>query len=82
MPRRPTLRVPMRRVLVAKKHDEAKDADTHEIEVAILPRETWDLVKDLLEVFEEALQEANELSKAPRDDASRLAALNLILPPE
>ncbi len=60
---------------MAKKHDEAKDADTHEIEVAILPRETWDLVKGRLEVFEEALQEANELSKAPRDDASRLAAL-------
>ncbi len=41
----------------------------------MLPRETCEFVKGLLEVFEEALQEANELSKAPRDDASRLAAL-------
>ena len=46
-----------------------------ETEVAVLPRETWEFVKGLLEVFEEALQEASQLSKAPRDDAHRVAAL-------
>ena len=60
---------------MSKKHDETKNAGTHEIEVAVLPRETWEFVKGLLEQFEEVLQEANELSKAPRDDADRLAAL-------
>ena len=46
-----------------------------EIEVSVLRRETWESLTGLLEVFEEALQEANEHSKAQRDDAGRVAAL-------
>ena len=49
--------------------------DSHGTEVSVLPRETWESLKGLVEVFEEALQKANELSKAPRDDAGRVAAL-------
>ena len=59
--------------MTRKRHSEAEDS--HEAEFSVLPRETWEFVKGQLEVFEEALQKANELSKAPRDDASRLAAL-------
>lgn len=59
--------------MTRKRHNEAEDS--HEAEFSVLPRETWEFVKGLLEGFEEALQQANELSKAPRDDASRIAAL-------
>ena len=61
---------------MSRKHGETED--THDAEVAILPRETWEFVKGLLEVFEEVLQEASSLSsrsKATGDDADRLAAL-------
>ncbi len=61
---------------MSRKHGETED--THDVEVAILPRETWEFVKGLLEVFEEVLQEASSLSsrsKATGDDADRLAAL-------
>ena len=59
--------------MTRKKHSETEGLI--EAEVSTLPRETWESLKGLLEVFEEALREANELSKAPRDDAGRLAAL-------
>ena len=54
--------------------DNEDDSPT-ETEVAVLPRETWEFVKGLLEVFEEALQEASQRSRAPGDDAHRIAAL-------
>jgi len=59
--------------MTRKKHSETEGLI--EAEVSILPRETWDSLKGALEVFEEALRKANELSKAPRDDAGRVAAL-------
>lgn len=37
-----------------------------EVEVTVMPRETWEDVKGLLEVFEELLQEAREISKKIR----------------
>ena len=59
--------------MTRKKHSKAERP--HEAEVSVLPRGTWESLKGLLEVFEEALQEASELSKAPGDDAGRVAAL-------
>ncbi len=49
-----------------KKDSEHKSV--HEIEVAVLPRDTWESVKGLREVFEEALQEANDLRRCAKKE--------------
>ena len=54
--------------------DNGSDSPT-ETEGAVLLLETGESVRELLEVFEEALQEASQLSRAPGDDAHRIAAL-------
>ena len=54
---------------------DSKNDNPVETEGAVLPRETWERLTGLLEVFEEALQEASQLSRLPGDDAHRDAAL-------
>lgn len=55
-----------------------EDENTQEAEVAILPREDWESVNEVLEwlkAFEEELQETSRLSREPHEDAKRDAAL-------
>ena len=54
---------------------DSKDDSPSTTEVAVLPRETLERLTGLLEVFEEALQEASQLSREPGQDAHRKAAL-------
>jgi len=54
---------------------DSKDDSDSSAEVVVLPRETWEFVKGLLEVFEEALLEASQRSRALHEDAHRITAL-------